>query len=211
MYSLLLNSVYVIFKVDLAFTRLHHLLRWRQQKLLLLTGKGQKMSLLTSLTALCCSCSSGAKSALRSCMQPCKFCRNHQKHPQNADLSQESDWEGQSHWLTPQEKVDRAAITPKLDSINLSTSSCSGNFTSGFSGPAFIEGKKRQPKALQPPGLNPVSTANTKHRGFCLVSYLQLDLPQQLVTAMCRISSLAYPPQSHWDFIQRNSAQCGEW
>lgn len=42
--SLLLNSVYVTFEVDLAFTRLHHLLRWRQQKLLLFTEKGKKRS-----------------------------------------------------------------------------------------------------------------------------------------------------------------------
>lgn len=171
--------------------------------------KGTGEVLQASLKALCCSCGSRAKSAVRSHTQPCKSCRNHQNHTQNIGWSQESYWEGQSHWLTPQKKVDSlvvvTAITPNLDSTHLSISSCSGNF---MSGPAFT-GEKETARSLTATQLK--SCINSKHGEFCLVSYLQLDLPQRLMTAMCHISSLGYPPQSHWDFIQRNSAQCGEW
>lgn len=115
-------------------------------------------------------------------------------------------------WLH-KKKVDSLVVVtaniPNLESIRLSTSSsCSGNFTSGFSGPAFIGGKKTA-ESLTATQLR--ACINSKHGELCLVSYLQLDLPQRLMTAMCHISSPGYPPQSHWDSIQRNSVQCGEW
>lgn len=136
-------------------------------KALAIHRKRKEEVLHASLKALCCSCGSWAKSAVSSHMQPCESCRNHQNHAQNIGWSQESDWEGQSHCLTPQKKgwqpCDGDCLYPQ-PGLNSSEHffSCSGNFTSGFNGPAFIGEKIRQPEALQPPSLNPVSTANRR-------------------------------------------------
>lgn len=133
-----------MFKVDLAFPRLHHFLKHRQQKLLLLTGKGQKRSFTYPWKL------SAALLALEPKAQRGLTCG----HASSAEIAKnmprilivfclwESEWEGQSHQLIQQAKVDSlmlvAAITAKLDFIqNRTCSSCSGNSTGGFSGVAF--------------------------------------------------------------------------
>lgn len=176
--------------------------------------KGTEEVLHASLKVLCCSSGSWAKSPVRSHMWPCEFCRNCQKHAQNIDrFLFLRKWVGKSIPLTHStSEVDSlvavTAITAKLASIQTSTcSSCSGNLTSGFSDMAFMR-EKRQPEASKPSSLKPVSTTN-KVGGLCLASYLHLDPPQRLMTAMHITSSLGYPPQSEWDFIQKNSVKCG--
>lgn len=202
--------------MDLAFTRPYRFLKWRQQKLFLFTGKGRKRSfthpwkLSAALLALepkvqwglTCGHVSSAEIAKNMPRILIVFC------------SWESEWESQSHWLIQQVKVDSlvvvTAITAKLASIQTSTcSSCSGNLTSGFSDMALMR-EKRQPEASKPSSLKPVSTTNKEGGGgLCLASYLHLDPPQRLMTAMHITSSLGYPPQSEWDFIQKNSVKCG--
>lgn len=138
-----------MFKVDLALTRLYHCLKHRQQKLLLLTGKGQKRSfthpwkLSAALLALEPKVQRGLTCGHAS---PAEIAKN---MPRTLTVFYlwESEREGQSHRLIQEAKVDGlmlvTAIAAKLDSIqNSNCSSCSGNLTGGFSDLAFTGVKK---------------------------------------------------------------------
>lgn len=154
--SLLLNSVYVIFKVDLAFTRLHHLLRWRQQKLLLLTGKGRKRS-FTHPWKL-----SAALGALEPKVQS-GLTHSHVKSQKNlprilAGPKKVSGKVNPIDWLHKKEFAALWWWLPAPPTWTRFVWALLLPLYQWFEWPSLYSEKK--PEALHPPSLNPVSAAN---------------------------------------------------
>lgn len=97
-------------------------------------------------------------------MQPCKSCRNHQKHAQNIGWAQELL--GRSIPSTHSTKKRLTALWWWLPSPPTWTRFIWALLPAeGILPVALVVqplgGKQRQPAALQPPSLNPVSAANT--------------------------------------------------